>query len=55
MNIKFYWLMGSEEPGCITMPNFIKICQPIAELLQFFNFSRWRPLPSWIYEILYFY
>ena len=29
---KFYWLTGSGGPRCITLPNFIKIHQLIAEL-----------------------
>jgi len=27
----------------------------VAEILQFFKFSKWPPPPSWIFEILKFY
>jgi len=47
--------MGSKGPSCITLPNFMKVCQSVVELLRFFAFSRWRPPPSWILEILKFY
>jgi len=36
---KFYWLTGSRGPRWIIRPNFVKIRQCIAEILQFFNFS----------------
>jgi len=36
------------------VPNFVKIGQSVAKILRFFNFSRWRPVPSWIFEILNF-
>jgi len=47
--------MGPRAPSGIITPNFVKISQSDAELLQFFDFSRWRPLPSWIFKILNFY
>jgi len=34
------------------MPNFVKIGQSIAKILRFFNFSRWRPPPSWIFKFV---
>jgi len=37
------------------MPNFVKIGQLVAKILRFFNFSRWRPPPSWIFENVNFY
>ena len=37
------------------MPNFVKIGQLVAKLLRFFNSSRWRPPPSWIFDIVNFY
>jgi len=37
------------------MPNFIKIDQSVANTLRFFDFSRWRPPPSWIIELANFY
>ena len=40
----------------LNCPNFVKIGRSIAEILQFFlEFSRWPPLPSWIFEIAKFY
>ena len=39
----------------ITVPNFVTIGRSIAEILRFFEFSRWPPLPSWIFEISKFY
>jgi len=39
----------------ISTPNFVKIGQLAAKILRFFNFSRWRPSPSWIIEIVNFY
>ena len=45
----------SGGPRGIAVPNFIKIGQSIAEIQQFFDFSRWRPLPSSISEIRKFY
>ena len=41
-------------PRRITSPNFVKIGRSIA-MLQFFVFSRWRPPPSWTFEIAEFY
>jgi len=40
--LKFYWLMGSEGPSCITTPNFIKIGLSVADI-EIFDFSGWRP------------
>jgi len=42
---------------CRTPPlsHAVKIGRSIAELLQFFVFSRWPPPPSWIFEIAKFY
>jgi len=41
----------SRASNCISVPNFVKIGQTAAELCQFLHFSRWRPPPSWIFEI----
>jgi len=30
-------------PMCASKPNFVLIGQTVAEIWQFFNFSRWRP------------
>jgi len=38
----------------ITVPNFVEITETAAEIWQFFNFSKWQPLPSWIFEITNF-
>ena len=37
--------------NCCSVPNFVKIDRTAAEILRFFDFSRWRPSPSWIFEI----
>jgi len=37
----------------ITIPNFVKIIRSFAEI--FFEFLRWPPPPSWIFEIMQFY
>ena len=36
------------------MPNFVKIGQSVAKILRFIDFSRWRPPPSCIFEIVNF-
>ena len=44
--LKFYNFVGCcgpREARYITLPNFVKIRQSVAEILQFFYFSRWRP------------
>jgi len=52
---KFYWLLWSREWRRISVLNFVKIGQSVAKILRFFDFSRWRPSPSWIFEIINFY
>ena len=37
------------------MPNFVKICQSVAKILRFFDFSRWRLPLSWIVDFAKFY
>ena len=49
---KFYWLTVSGGHRRITVANFVKIGHSIAEILQFFKFSKWPPPPSWIFEIV---
>ena len=39
----------------VTMSNFVKIGQIVAEILRFFGFPRWRPPPSWIFKNANFY
>ena len=38
-------------PICVTVPNFAKIGLTVKEIWPIFDFSRWRPPPSWILEI----
>ena len=33
------------------MPNFEAIAPTVAEIWQYFDFSTWRPPPSWIFQI----
>jgi len=42
---------GSRRPKCVTMPNFVSIGQTVAEIWPFFDFSRRRPQPYWIFKI----
>jgi len=51
---KFYWLLGLRGSRRISMPNFVQIGQSVAEILRFFDFSRWRRPPSWIVEFTKF-
>jgi len=50
----FYWRAQWLWPSHITVPNIVKIGPSVAEILRFFEFSRWPP-PSWISEIAKFY
>ena len=34
------------------MPIFVKIGQLVAKILRFFDFTRWRPPPSWIFKFV---
>ena len=34
----------------VTMSNFVKIGQIVAEILRVYSFPKWRPSPSWIFE-----
>ena len=36
----------------ISMANFVKIGQSVAKILRFFDLSRWRPPPSWIFKFV---
>jgi len=40
---------------CVIVSNFVKIGQTAAEIWRFFDFLRWRPQPSWIFESSNFY
>ena len=37
------------------MPNFVKFGQSVAKILRLFDFSRWRPPPYFVFEIVNFY
>jgi len=41
-------------PICVTLPNFIKIGQTVAEILRFNSFHNVGRPPSWILEIKIF-
>jgi len=45
----------SGGPRRIILPNIVKIGRFVAEILRFFEFSRWPPPPSGIFEIAQFY
>jgi len=47
---KFCGGEGEEGQKCVTTPNFTVIGQALAEIWRFFDFSRWRPPPSWIFK-----
>ena len=47
-NGEFCLLLVSAGPRRITVTNFVKIGRSVAEILHFFEFSRWPPPPSWI-------
>jgi len=49
--IGWHWLVGPD----VSLPNFVKIGRSVAEILHFFEFSRWPLPPSWIFEIAKFY
>jgi len=36
----------------MSMPNFVKIGQSVAKILRLFDFTRWRPPPSWIFKFV---
>jgi len=54
-NGEFLFADGILRPRRITISNFVKIGCSFAEILRFFEFSRWPPPPSWIFEIAKFY
>jgi len=54
-NREFFLLLVSAGPRRITVPNFVNIGRSIAEILHFFEFSRWPPPPSGIFEIVKLY
>jgi len=42
---------GWRGANCVAMPNLVEIGQSAAEIWRFFDFSRWRPPPCWIFKI----
>ena len=50
-NFKFLTPERSRGSNCISVPNFVKIGWTAAEIWRFFDLSRWRPPPSWIFKI----
>ena len=51
---KFYSLFGWRRSRRISTINFVKIGQSVVKVLRVFDFSRWRPPPSWIVEFAKF-
>ena len=49
-NSNFYRSWRLRDPFCISVPNFEKICQTVAEISRFLWFWRWRLPPSWIFK-----
>jgi len=33
------------------LANFVEVAETAAEIWRFFDFSKWRPTPCWIFEI----
>ena len=50
-NFKFLTVGAVKRVECIIVPNFVKIGPTAAEIWQFLDFLKWRPPPSWIFEI----
>jgi len=46
---KFQLLVRFGGPVCVIVPNFVRIGQTVTEIWRFFDFSGWRPPPSWIF------
>jgi len=48
----FFWPiglrnLGSGEPRCLIIPNFVKMSQTVFEISRFFLFSKWMPSAIW--------
>jgi len=43
---------SSRGRNCVTVSNFVGIDQTAADVWRFFDFSRWRPPPSWMFKFL---
>jgi len=50
-NLKFLTVGRSTGSNCIIVPNFVQIGPTAAAIWLFLDFSKWRPPPSWIFEI----
>ena len=50
-NLIFLTVGQLKRPICVGVPNLDEIGQSAAEIWRFFDFSRWRPPPSWIFQI----
>jgi len=44
----------SRWSNCVSVPNFEAIAPAVAEIWRYFDFTRWRPRPSWIFKFLKF-
>ena len=53
-NHQIFWLTGCRGSRLMSMSNFGKIGQLVAKILRIFNFSKWRPPPSWICKFVKF-
>ena len=51
LNFKFLTVGRLKRPNCVAVPNLAEIGQNAAKLWRIFDFSRWRPPPSWIFQI----
>ena len=54
LNVRINSVNDTSGSRCISMPNIIKICRSVVKI-RFFDFSRWRRLPSWIFKFVKFY
>ena len=50
-NFKFLTVETVKGVELRLQPNFVKIGPTAAEIWLFLDFSKWRPPPSWIFEI----
>jgi len=50
-NLHFQRSEGSVGSAGVTVPNFVTIGQTSADIWRYFDFSKWRPPPSWIFKI----
>jgi len=53
-NSKFSTVGGFKGLKYLVLPNLVEISGTVAEIWRFFDFSRWRPPPSWIFKVLKF-